>query len=136
MSDAARAFALSPDPWDPEREPRLDVLAIHLECCVPLRILELRQAGQEERLRLGAEASGQIAAHGDDILFRGSRRGDSARAVTWLVTGLAVAAFQPGGVRFRNLAWCAAHPGHRWAPADRVCAACLAAEREASETPS
>ena len=112
----------------PDRDARLDVLDIHLEATVPLRIFELGPLSVAERLRLAAEASAQIAAHGDNILFPGPRRGDTASAVSWLVTGLAVAAFQPGGVRFRQLAWCAAHLGRRWAPDEYPCSACLAQE--------
>jgi hypothetical protein len=104
------------------------LLASTLEAAVPLRIMELGGVSDETRMRLAGEASDQIAAHGDNILFRGSRRGDTARAVGWLITGLACAACQPGGVRFRELAWCAAHPRHRWAAGDRICALCLAAE--------
>jgi hypothetical protein len=87
--------------------------------------LELRQAGEAERMRLAREAAAHIASHGDDILFPSPRRGATAAAVTWLATGLAVAAFQPGGVRFGNLAWCAAHPGRRRAPGELTCGGCL-----------
>lgn len=102
---------------------------------MPLRILELRQLGEAERMRLAREAADQIASHGDNILFRAARRGATARAVSWLVTGLAVSAFQPGGIRFRNLAWCQAHLGRRWAPDERVCAACLANQAPAAAPP-
>lgn len=105
-----------------------DLLMITLEAAVPLRMFELRRATEAERLRLAREAAGQIAEHGDVILFRSPRRGYTARAVSWLITGLACAAFQPGGVRFSSLAWCAAHPGHRWASEDEVCTACATAE--------
>ena len=108
----------------PRRDLRLDVLDIHLEAMVPIRILELRKAGEAERMRLAREAADQIASHGDDILFPAARRGATASAVSWLVTGLAAGAFQPGGIRFRNLAWCAAHLTRRWAPGETVCAAC------------
>jgi len=118
----------------PDRDARLDVLDIHLEAAVPLRIFELGPLSAAERLRLAAEASAQIAAREDNILFPGPRRGDTASAVSWLVTGLAVAAFQPGGVRFRQLAWCAAHLGHRWAPDEYPCSACLAQEAEAAHS--
>lgn len=109
-----------------------DVLAFTLELAVPLRIIELRGARGEERYRLAREAADVIAAHGDDILFRSPRRGGTARATAALITGLACAAFQPGGVRFGPLAWCAAHPGHRWADNELLCGACLAAETAAA----
>lgn len=50
-----------------------------------------------------------------------------------LAKGLAVLAFQPGGVRFRSLRWCAAHMQERWTEADGVvCPACLREERQAA----
>ena len=104
------------------------LLEATLEAAVPLRILELRHASGKERVRLAREASGHIAEHGDLILFRGPRPGGTARAVGWLITGLACAAYQPGGVRFGSRAWCAAHPAHRWAAEDQICARCLAEE--------
>lgn len=42
--------------------------------------------------------------------FTAARRGETAAAVNWLATGLACAAYAPGGVRLGHLAWCAAHP--------------------------
>jgi hypothetical protein len=60
-------------------------------------------------------------------------RGDTAAAVNWPVTGLACAAYAPGGVRFAHLAWCAAHPANRWAGHEDACTACLAAEAQVPE---
>jgi hypothetical protein len=127
---AAGGAVPAPPRTDPSRRRETvgDLLAIHLETTVPLRILELRQAGEAERMRLAREAAAQIAAHGDDIQFRAARRGATASAAGWLVTGLAVAAFQPGGVRFGDLAWCATHLTRRRAPGETICAACLEAE--------
>ena len=113
-----------------EHGPRA-LLEVTLEAAVPLRILELRHASGEERVRLAREASGHIAEHGDLILYRGPCPGGTARAVGWLITGLACAAYQPGGVRFGSRAWCAAHPAHRWAAEDQICARCLAEEAQA-----
>jgi hypothetical protein len=64
---------------------------------VPLRILKLRHVSGEDRVLLAREASGQIAEHRDLILFRRPRPG-GARVAGWLITGLACAAYQPGGV--------------------------------------
>ena len=113
-----------------ERGPRA-LLEVTLEAAVPLRILELRHASGEERVRLAREASGHIAEHGDLILYRGPCPGGTARAVGWLITGLACAAYQPGGVRFGSCAWCAAHPAHQWTAGDQICTQCLAEEAQA-----
>jgi hypothetical protein len=111
------------------RDTTRELLEMTLEVAVPLRIVELRHATGRERTRLAEEASAHIAEHGDVILFRSPRRGETAAAVGWLITGLACAAYQPGGVRFMNLGWCAAHPGRRWAAEERVCARCVEAEQ-------
>jgi len=104
-----------------------------LELAVPLRIEELRSLSENERLSLAAQASEEIASHGDMILHLGTRAGETAAAFNWLVTGLACAAFAPGGVRFRQLGWCAAHPHSRAGRRDGICSACLAAETEPPE---
>lgn len=46
-----------------------------------------------------------------------------------LAKGLACAAYQPGGVRFAGLSWCAAHPCEQWADV-AACPASLRDERE------
>jgi hypothetical protein len=117
------------------RDTTWDLLEMTLEVAVPLRIWELRHATGGERIRLAGQASCEIAEHGDVILYRSPRHGDTARAVSWLITGLACAAYQPGGVRFGNLGWCAAHPGHRWADEERICARCVAEEAQTVPTP-
>ena len=106
------------------------LLAITLEAAVPLRIIELRGVPDSERLRLARLAADHIAAQGDNILFRSGRRGETAEAVGWLITGLACAAYQPGGVRFDGIGWCAVHPRRRWAASEKVCELCLEAESQ------
>jgi hypothetical protein len=76
-----------------------------LALAVPLRIEELRLTSFEERAALARAAAQEIAEHGDNVLFSGPRRGDSEKAFAALVTGLAVGAHQPGGVRFAGLHW-------------------------------
>jgi len=48
-----------------------------------------------------------------------------------LARGLACGAFQPGGIRFAGLSWCAAHPRQRWTDGV-ICPACLSEEQEAA----
>jgi hypothetical protein len=76
-----------------------------LALAVPLRIEELRLRTFEERAALASGAVRELAEHGDNVLFPGPRKGDSARAFGALVTGLAVGAYQPGGVSFAGLHW-------------------------------
>jgi hypothetical protein len=102
-----------------------DVLLCALEAAVPLWISELRGHTPAGRCGLAHAAADVVAEHGDHILYRGAKAGDSAQAFNALARGLACAAYQPGGVRFGQLAWCAAHPQQRWAPADKQCPACV-----------
>lgn len=89
---------------------QLDVrvnLAPALEAAVPLRMMELRALGEVARGRLiaawAAEAAEQVAHHGDLLMFRGKKAGESARVFNALAKGLAAAAFVPGGVTFAGI---------------------------------
>lgn len=95
-------------PWLPSFEEALSrtpALLPMLELAVPLRILEVRGLSWELRKELAAEAEQEIASHGDNILFQGAKKGDTARAFVALATGLAVLALQPGGVTFAGRHW-------------------------------
>jgi hypothetical protein len=92
----------------------LDALAM----AVPLEIAQLRWAGSDYRAWLAHSA---IAEGGDDLLYGGPR---CAASFGRLARGLALLAYQPGGVAFGPLHWCAAHPRHE--VTGQVCAACLA----------
>ena len=94
-------------------------LSIALQATVPIAILEMRSWTAEARQAAAAEWGQIIASHGDDILFRSARQGDSAKAFTALARGLAALAYCPGGVRFLGIHWCTDHQ------------ACIGAEREA-----
>lgn len=104
-----------------------DMLAV----AVPWWIAELHPYTAEKRHRIGREDGAFIASHGDDILYRGHKKGKSAAAFNALARGLAAAAFQPGGVRFAGLRWCAAHLNLPWTEADGYpCPHCLREEAE------
>ena len=94
-------------------------LSIALQAAVPIAILEMRSWAPEARQAAAAEWGQIIASHGDDILFRSARKGDSAKAFTALARGLAALAYCPGGVRFLGIHWCTDHE------------TCTGAEREA-----
>jgi hypothetical protein len=74
------------------------LLRSSLELAVPMYISELRDMDPEQRLKLGREAADYIAHHGDDLLYRGGRKGDSAKAFNATARGIAALAFAPGGV--------------------------------------
>lgn len=77
-----------------------------LQAAVPLRIAELRAETDEHRVGIARESAELVASHGDDLLFGGPRRGDTARVFNAIALGLAVCAYQPGGVDFAGSHWC------------------------------
>lgn len=80
-----------------------ELLKIHLQMAVPLRIAEIQGMPFAERSRHAQIAAQMIAEHGDNILFRGRTQGESAKAVNALINGIALLSFQPGGITFMGL---------------------------------
>ena len=74
-----------------------------LEAAVPLHVMELRALPWVELQRMAQEAGQTIAEHGDLILFRSKKRGETAKAFNALARALAILSFVPGGVRFLEL---------------------------------
>ena len=85
------------------------LLAISLSAAVPLWVLRVRNLTPEQRQARASELAGVVAERGDVILYRGSRRGESASAFNALAEGLAIAAFAPGGVTAFGSHWCDDH---------------------------
>jgi len=79
------------------------LLKTALEVSVPLYIHDLRSKPRGELQALATEAAKVIAEHGDIIMFRGGKKGDTAAAFNTLARGLACLAFSPGGVKFLGL---------------------------------
>ncbi len=76
-----------------------ELLRMHLELCVPLRIWEYQQQDGPSDLdfaRIRTEYSEYLGSHGDAILYR--EKDTTTRAMNMLVDGLAVLSFCPGGV--------------------------------------
>jgi len=74
------------------------LLAIALSSAVPLWIEQLRSrdwAYIEQRAKV---CSQEIAEHGDNILYRSRKKGETATAFNRLAEGVACLAFAPGGV--------------------------------------
>ena len=94
---------------DPEkvlsRQPAMETLAL----AVPMWIDKMYREGWSFDRRYGrAQACAQaIAAHGDSLQFRDKH---SAEAFNRLAEGLAIGAFQPGGVSFGTYHWQAQPP--------------------------
>jgi hypothetical protein len=93
-----------------DRDTRLMLLQTFLSAAVPLRIMEFQNRSWEELKPLALEASQVIAEKGDRILYRGQKKGETAKAVNKLAEGLAIMSFAPGGVKAFGLHFEAKHP--------------------------
>lgn len=91
-----------------EYDPTGGLLGISLAAMVPLRIAELADLTDDQRIALADGIPDAIAGHGDDLLYGGKHC-----AQTWaaLVRALAIGAYQPGGITFGDLHWCAGPAG-------------------------
>lgn len=91
-----------------------DLLVIALSAAVPLWIEKLKTrswAELEERRQACVEI---ISSHGDNILFRSKKKGDTAQAFNALAEATAILSFVPGGIKAFGLEFKAVHPegGH------------------------
>ena len=53
----------------------------------------------DEIKKIAEDASQMIAEHGDNILFKAKKKGESAKAFNALAKGIAALSFVPGGVK-------------------------------------
>lgn len=88
----------------PNDPPHAATLEATLSLAVPLWIHRVREWSVEHRLER-ARACAQIVAEKGDVLQYGGKKGEAADAFNRLAEGLAIAAFQPGGVKFRGMHW-------------------------------
>lgn len=79
------------------------LLTSTLACAVPLWIEQFRPLTDDARLAIARVSGQEIAEHGDIILYRSKKKGETAAAFNHLARGLAVLAFAPGGVTFAGL---------------------------------
>lgn len=102
MSDlAVTAAAVAVGPTLPGAEALLVALAV----AIPLWQREVRKRPVGERMERAHALAHVIAAHGDNILYRGPKKGDTAEAFNALAEGLALASMVPGGVTFCGRHW-------------------------------
>ncbi len=78
------------------------LLRTTLAIAVPLWQNEYQRRPLAVVLAIAADKAQMIAEHGDIIMFRGQKRGQSADAFNALASGLAILSFMPGGVTFRG----------------------------------
>ena len=85
--------------------PQFSLLSSTLSLAVPLWIERLRRC-QWEYIQERAKACADfVAEHGDNLLFRSKKKGDSALAFNHLAEGLACLSFAPGGVKIFGGHW-------------------------------
>ena len=83
--------------------PSEGLLQAALGAAVPLWIETWRGADPEQRVRRAHVLAQVIAEKGDVIQFKSKKKGESAAAFNALAESLAIASFQPGGVRIFGL---------------------------------
>lgn len=99
------------------------VLAEALRAVVSLHMAEMRDWTSERRLRVGMPVGWSASVHlADSMMFKSKIKGRAERAFNTWARGMAVLAFQPGGVDAFGLHFCAEpHSGCASAvPADLV----------------
>jgi len=79
-------------------ESTADLLRTSLSAAVPLWAWEFRQLSWEELQKIAQQSGQIIAEHGDLILFRSEKKGETADAFNALARGIAALSFAPGGV--------------------------------------
>lgn len=81
------------------------LMKTHLEAMVPLAIQEIKKSGgiTDEHINRARGIAWDVAEHGDILLYKSNKKGESARMMNKLVEGLAILSFCPGGVIFAGL---------------------------------
>jgi hypothetical protein len=84
---------------------KFSLLSSILQLAVPLWIDQLKSAGWDYILQRAKVCSQIVAEKGDIILFKSSKKGESAAAFNALAEGIACIAFVPGGVNVFGDHW-------------------------------
>jgi hypothetical protein len=102
-------------PLDPHANDRRDLGLIQntLAMAVPMWVERLQAMPWEDVEAQAHKCVELITSGGDNILYRGNKRGQTAEAFNALAQGLAVLAFSVGGVRAFGLHFDAEHPSGR-----------------------
>ena len=91
---------------------RNSFLAMTLELAVPLSIERLKREPWDNIVVRLPKLAQFIAEHGDNILFRSPKHGETAEAFTKLSEAIAALSFVPGGVKALGTHWQSRHPDH------------------------
>lgn len=92
---------MSRDPFDFSQQESL--LKISLSAAVPLWVNELKNRDWSFLIERAKICSQEVAEHGDNLLFRSKKKGESATAFNRFAEGLAILSMAPGGVKIFGL---------------------------------
>lgn len=81
-----------------------------LAIAVPGEVERMQRLPYDEVLAVAAESAQYIAEHGDIILYRGKKPGETGKAFAALARGVAALSFSPGGVTVFGEHFEATHP--------------------------
>jgi hypothetical protein len=83
-----------------------DMLVAALRIAVPLMIADLTDhTSAPERKVMAADRAPFIHGSGDNMMFWGSETGNDARAFNHMALGIALGAFEPGGITAFGQHW-------------------------------
>ena len=94
-----------PTPIPSEWSVKHSLLSSTLQLAVPLWIEQLRSRPWEYIEQRAKECSQVIAEKGDIILFKSTKKGETAKAFNHLAEGIACLSFVPGGVKIFGGHW-------------------------------
>lgn len=89
----------------PDWQPHEELLRLSVMVAVPLQIAELKARGGPNDFQWdwARDYADELGARGDDLQFKGARKGETAQLFKNFAYALAILAFLPGGVRFAGL---------------------------------
>lgn len=94
----------------PQEETTMALLQASLGCAVSLWIDKLKSVSWAELEQRRARCAEIIAHHGDNILYRSKKVGETAEAFNALAEAVAILSFVPGGVKVFGLEFKSYHP--------------------------
>jgi hypothetical protein len=87
-----------------------DLLKTMLPMAVTMNIMDFKRRSWEEIQAFATEASQYIGEHGDNLLFKSKKKGETAMAFNMLAKGIAALSFAPGGVTTFGMHFESTHP--------------------------
>lgn len=82
-------------------------IGIFLSASVPLRIRELQSRGgpNKEDMETMREYAELLGEHGDSLLFKSKKKGETAQMANGLASAVAILSFVPSGITLFDQHW-------------------------------